>query len=227
VGGRDYLDSPFNRATQARRQPGSAFKPFVYVAALEQGMTPDDTVTDGPISIGDWRPRNFDGRHLGNISLREAVAQSINTVAVQPYGVLEIRDTQNNLLYRRTSGGAYAHMLPAGILADLNDLLSAVIEQGTGRAARIGRPAAGKTGTTSDYHDAWFVGYTPDLIATVWVGNDDNSPMKKVTGSGLPAQAWRAFMMDALKGKPVRALPEPPARSEERRVGEGCMSRGG
>ncbi len=269
VGGRDYLDSPFNRATQAHRQPGSAFKPFIYVAALEQGMTPDDTVTDGPISIGDWRPRNFDGRYLGNISLREAVAKSINTVAVQvaekvgrdqvievarllgitsdlkphpslalgvfevgvleltaayaafanggyavqPYGVLEIRDTQNNVLFRRQSGGAYAHMLPAGILGDVNDLLSAVIEQGTGRAARIGRPAAGKTGTTSDYRDAWFVGYTPDLIAAVWVGNDDNSPMKKVTGGGLPAQIWRGFMSDAMKGRPAKALPEPPQRS--------------
>ena len=266
VGGRDYLDSPFNRTTQARRQPGSAFKPFIYVAALEKGMTPDDTVTDGPISIGDWRPRNFDGRYLGNISMREAVAKSINTVAVQvaekvgrdqvievarllgitsnlkphpslalgvfevgvleltaayaafanggyavqPYGVLEIRDTQNNVLFRRTSGGAYAHMIGAEILGNVNDLLSAVIEQGTGRAARIGRPAAGKTGTTSDYHDAWFVGYTPDLIATVWVGNDDNSPMKKVSGSGLPAQIWRSFMGDAMKGKPVKALPEPP-----------------
>src|SRR5690606_31820263 len=178
-GGRDYLDSPFNRTTQARRQPGSAFKPFVYVAALEQGMTPDDTVTDGPISIGDWRPRNFDGRHLDNISLRDAVAKSINTVAVQvaekvgrdkvievarllgitstlkphpslalgvfevgvleltaayaafanggyavqPYGVLEVRDTQNNLLYRRSSGGAYAHMLPPEILGDMNGML--------------------------------------------------------------------------------------------------------
>lgn len=268
VGGRDYLDSPFNRATQARRQPGSAFKPFVYIAALESGMTPDDTVVDGPISVGDWRPRNFDGQFAGAMSLRDSLARSINTIAVQlserlgrdkvievarllgitsnlkphpslalgafevgvleltaayaafanggyavqPYGVLEIRDTHNNLLFRRKSGGAYAHMLPPEILGDMNGMLSAVMEQGTGRAARIGRPAAGKTGTTSDYRDAWFVGYTPDLIASVWVGNDDNSAMKKVTGSGVPAQAWRAFMMDALKGKPVRALPEPPAR---------------
>src|SRR5690606_26814761 len=249
-------------------QPGSAFKPFVYIAALESGMTPDDTVVDGPISVGDWRPRNFDGQFAGAMSLRDSLARSINTIAVQlserlgrdkvievarllgitsnlkphpslalgafevgvleltaayaafanggyavqPYGVLEIRDTHNTLLFRRKSGGAYAHMLPPEILGDMNGRLSAVMEQGTGRAARIGRPAAGKTGTTSDYRDAWFVGYTPDLIASVWVGNDDNSAMKKVTGSGVPAQAWRAFMMDALKGKPVRALPEPPAR---------------
>src|SRR3546814_4499009 len=116
------------------------------------------------------------------------------------------RSTRTDTLFPYTT-------LFRSILADLNDLLSAVIEQGTGRAARIGRPAAGKTGTTSDYHDAWFVGYTPDLIATVWVGNDDNSPMKKVTGSGLPAQIWRGFMSDALKGRPVKALPEPPPRT--------------
>lgn len=268
VGGRDYLDSPFNRSTQARRQPGSAFKPFVYLAALENGITPNDQFFDGPISIGQWRPRNYDGQYIGNVTLRDAVARSINTVAVQiaerigrdkvievarllgitsdlkphpslalgafevgvleltaayaafanggyaiqPYGVLEIRDLHGNVLYRRTNGGAYAHMIPADILGDLNELLRAPIDSGTGRAARIGRPAAGKTGTTSDYRDAWFVGYTPDLVAAVWVGNDDNHPTKKVTGSGLPAQIWRNFMSDALKGVAVRDLPAPPRR---------------
>jgi penicillin-binding protein 1A len=269
VGGRDYLDSPFNRATQARRQPGSAFKPFVYLAALENGVTPDDTFVDGPISVSNWQPRNYDGRYAGTVTVRDAIARSINTVAVQvservgrekvievarllgitsnlkphpslalgsfevgvleltaayaafanggyavqPYGILEIRDTQNRVLYRRTQGGAYAHMIPSNTLGDLNDLLRAVMERGTGRAAQIGRPAAGKTGTTSDYRDAWFVGYTPDLITAVWVGNDDNSEMKKVSGSGLPAQIWRSFMSAALKGQPVRGLPEPPDRS--------------
>ncbi|WP_341896762.1 penicillin-binding transpeptidase domain-containing protein, partial [Ferrovibrio terrae] len=133
--------------------------------------------------------------------------------AVQPYGVIEIRDNQNTVLFRRDTGGAYAHMINGEVLGDLNDLLRGVVERGTGRAAQIGRPVAGKTGTTSDYRDAWFIGYTPDLISAVWVGNDDNSPTKKVTGSGLPAQIWKSFMADALKGRPVSELPQPPSRS--------------
>jgi penicillin-binding protein 1A len=268
VGGRDYLDSPYNRATQARRQPGSAFKPIVYLTALQNGFTPDDQVFDGPISVGNWKPHNYDGKYAGNITLRDAVARSANTVAVQvdekvgrdkvietarrlgitsdlkpepslalgsfevgvleltaayaafanggyavqPYGVLAIRDGQNHLLYRRTESGAYAHMIASDTLGDLNDMLHSVIEYGTGRAAQIGRPAAGKTGTTSDYRDAWFIGYTPDLIAGIWVGNDDNSPTRKVTGGGLPAQIWHSFMLRALKGVPPHALPEPPQR---------------
>lgn len=266
IGGRDYLESSFNRATQARRQPGSAFKPFVYLTALANGVSPDDEFVDGPISIGNWRPRNFDGKHRGTMTMRDAVAQSINSIAVQvseqvgrekvietarllgitsdlkphpslalgsfevgmleltaayaafanggyavqPYGVLEISDQRGNLLYRRTGGGETAHMIGAENLGNLNDMLGAATETGTGRAARIGRPSAGKTGTTSDYRDAWYVGYTPDLVTAVWVGNDDNSPMNKVTGSGLPAQIWRSFMGQALKGVPVSALPEPP-----------------
>lgn len=269
VGGRDYLDSAFNRATQARRQPGSAFKPLVFMTALEQGIRPDDTFVDGPVDIGGWKPRNYDGQYHGAMTLRDAVARSINTIAVQvdekvgrdkvietarrlgitsdlkphpslalgafevgvleltaayaafanggyavqPYGVIEIRDNQNTVLFRRDTGGAYAHMINGEVLGDLNDLLRGVVERGTGRAAQIGRPVAGKTGTTSDYRDAWFIGYTPDLISAVWVGNDDNSPTKKVTGSGLPAQIWKSFMADALKGRPVSELPQPPSRS--------------
>jgi penicillin-binding protein 1A len=269
VGGRDYLDSAFNRATQARRQPGSAFKPLVFMTALEQGIRPDDAFVDGPVDIGGWKPRNYDGQYHGAMTLRDAVARSINTIAVQvdekvgrdkvietarrlgitsdlkphpslalgafevgvleltaayaafanggyavqPYGVIEIRDNQNTVLFRRDTGGAYAHMINGEVLGDLNDLLRGVVERGTGRAAQIGRPVAGKTGTTSDYRDAWFIGYTPDLISAVWVGNDDNSPTKKVTGSGLPAQIWKSFMADALKGRPVSELPQPPSRS--------------
>lgn len=269
VGGRDYIDSPFNRATQARRQPGSAFKPLVFLTALEQGIRPDDQFVDGPIDIGGWKPRNYDGQYHGAMTMREAVARSINTVAVQvdervgrdkvietarrlgitsdlkphpslalgafevgvleltsayaafanggyavqPYGVLEIRDGQNVQLFKRDTGGAYAHMIGGDALGDLNDLLRGVIERGSGRAAAIGRPAAGKTGTTSDYRDAWFVGYTPDLVAAVWVGNDDNSPTKKVSGAGLPSLIWRSFMSDAMKGRPVSDLPQPPSRS--------------
>lgn len=266
VGGRDYLDSSFNRATQARRQPGSAFKPIVFLTALEQGIRPDDQFVDGPIEVSGWKPRNYDGQYHGAMTLREAAARSINTIAVQidervgrekvietarrlgitsdlkphpslalgafevgvleltaayaafvnggyavqPYGVIEIRDAQNNVLFRRQDGGAYAHMIGGEALGDLNDLLRGVVETGTGRAARIGRPAAGKTGTTSDYRDAWFIGYTPDLVTSVWVGNDDNSPTKKVSGSGLPSQIWRGFMTDALKGRPVSDLPQAP-----------------
>lgn len=266
VGGRDYVDSSFNRATQARRQPGSAFKPIVFLTALEQGIRPDDQFVDGPIEISGWKPRNYDGQYHGAMTLREAAARSINTIAVQvdekvgrdkvietarrlgitsdlkphpslalgafevgvleltaayaafvnggyavqPYGVIEIRDAQNNVLYRRQNGGAYAHMIGGEALGDLNDLLRGVVETGTGRAARIGRPAAGKTGTTSDYRDAWFVGYTPDLVTSVWVGNDDNSPTKKVSGAGLPAQIWKGFMTDALKGRPASELPQAP-----------------
>jgi len=266
VGGRDYLDSAFNRATQARRQPGSAFKPVVFLAALEAGMPPETEFVDGPISIGDWRPRNYDGKFHGPMSFREAAANSINTVAVQiserigrqkvidtarrlgivsdlkphpsialgafemglleltnaytafanggytvqAYGVLEVRDAAGNVLFKRNGQSVMAQMIDPGPLAELNELLQGVVENGTGRAARIGRPVAGKTGTTSDYRDAWFIGYTPDLIAGVWVGNDDNTPMNKVSGGGLPAQIWRGFMADALKGKPAQALPERP-----------------
>jgi penicillin-binding protein 1A len=269
VGGRDYIDSPYNRATQARRQPGSAFKPLVFLTALEQGIRPDDQFVDGPIEVAGWKPRNYDGQYHGSMTLRDAVARSVNTVAVQvdervgrdrvietarrlgitsdlkphpslalgafevgvleltaaytafanggyavqPYGVLEVRDSRNAVLFRRETGGAYAHMIGADALGDLNDLLRGVVERGTGRAAGIGRPVAGKTGTTSDYRDAWFVGYTPDLVASVWVGNDDNTPTKKVTGSGLPSLIWRAFMSDAMKGRPVSDLPQPPSRS--------------
>lgn len=269
VGGRDYIDSPFNRATQARRQPGSAFKSLVFLTALEQGIRPDDQFVDQPVEVAGWKPRNYDGQYHGAMTLRDAVARSVNTIAVQvdekvgrdrvietarrlgitsdlkphpslalgsfevgvleltaaytafanggyavqPYGVLEVRNAQNVSLFRRNTGGAYAHMIGGDVLGDLNDLLRGVVERGTGRAAQIGRPVAGKTGTTSDYRDAWFVGYTPDLVASVWVGNDDNSPTKKVSGAGLPSQIWRSFMADAMKGRPVSDLPQPPSRS--------------
>lgn len=267
VGGRDYLDSAFNRATQARRQPGSAFKPILFLTALENNIHPDDSFVDGPITVDNWTPRNYDGKYQGMTSFRDAAARSTNTVAVQlservgrqrvidtarrlgivsdlkphpslalgafetglleltnayaafanggytvlAYGILEIRDTQGNVLFRRDGQSVMAHMIDAEPLAELNELLQGVIDNGTGRAARIGRPAAGKTGTTSDYRDAWFIGYTPDIIAGVWVGNDNNSPMNKVSGGGMPAQIWRAFMQEAVKGSEARPLPQRPA----------------
>ncbi len=267
VGGREYLESSFNRATQARRQPGSAFKPILFLTALEQGIRPEDQFIDGPISIDSWSPRNFDGKYAGPLSFAEAAARSTNTVAVQlaervgrqrvidtarrlgivsdlkphpslalgafetglleltnayaafanggytvlAYGVLEVRDGRGNILFRRDGQSVMAHMIDPEPLGELNELLQGVVERGTGRAARIGRPAAGKTGTTSDYRDAWFIGYTPDIIAGVWVGNDNNAPMHKVSGGGMPAQIWRAFMQEAVKGSQPRALPERPA----------------
>jgi len=264
VGGRDYQESQFNRAAQGNRQPGSAFKLFVFLAGLEAGIAPSDVFDDAPVSVGRWQPGNFDGRYRGAITLREAAVQSINTVAVRvservgrerviaaarrlgistkippypslalgtaevslveltaaygalpaggrslmPHGIVEIRDTQGRVLYRRQGSGGGQAIAP-GVVAALNDMLGGVIAAGTGRAAAIGRPAAGKTGTTQDYRDAWFVGYTADLVAGVWVGNDDNAPMKGVTGGQLPARIWRDFMAVALAGTPPKALPLP------------------
>jgi penicillin-binding protein 1A len=262
VGGRDYRDSQFNRATQALRQPGSAFKPFVFLAALESGIGPDDRFDDAPLKIGAWAPRNFGDHFYGEVSLREAAARSLNSVAVRvserigrrqviraakrlgitsplandasialgtsevtpleltaayasfandgwgvlPYAIVEVRDSRNKVLYKR-SGSGTGRVIAERDVAEMNDLLHGVIAWGTGRAADIGRPAAGKTGTTQDYRDAWFVGYTPDLVTGVWVGNDDNTPMKTVTGGSLPAQIWRGFMSEALKGVAPRTLP--------------------
>lgn len=266
VGGRAYSSSQYNRVTQARRQPGSAFKPAVYLAGLESGLTPDSVFEDKPIRVGDWRPRNHDGRFRGRVSLRRALARSINTVAVQvadragvdrvrdaalrlgitsdiardlsialgssgvslleltaayatlaaggeaahPHGIHEIRDGDGRLLYRR-QGQAVRAVGPRHAAAMTSMLRSVLEEGGTGRAARLDRPAAGKTGTSQDYRDAWFVGYTPDLVAGLWFGNDNNAPMKRVTGGGLPAQQWAAFMQPAHAGLQPRAFP-PPSR---------------
>ncbi len=270
VGGRAYASSKFNRATQARRQPGSAFKPIVYLAGLESGLTPETRLVDKPIEIGGWRPRNFSRKHRGEVSLRQALAHSINTVAVQvgekaglervvetarrlglttdlkaepsltlgagevslieltaaygvfanggagvwPYGIEEIRDSRGRVLYRRAGSGPGRVVDPLYVAA-MNDMLSEVITSGTGRAAALSRPAAGKTGTSQNFRDAWFVGYSADLVAGVWMGNDDASPMRGVTGGGLPAKLWRDFMAAAHQGTPPRPLPGLPAVAEE------------
>ncbi|HVJ51956.1 MAG TPA: PBP1A family penicillin-binding protein [Aliidongia sp.] len=267
VGGRDYRNSQFNRVTQAQRQPGSAFKPFVYLAALEHGMQPTDRFMDGPFRVGDWQPHNYSNNYLGEVTMAEAVAESINTVAVQvgqragmrnvvavahrlgittdlspdpslalgtgevtlldltsaycafasggngawPYAIANIRDGRGKVLFSRQGGGPGRVIEPA-YAAEINEMLAGVIAHGTGKAAQIGRPEAGKTGTTSDFRDALFVGYTSDLVAGVWFGNDDDTPMNHVSGGTLPARAWRDFMLGALKGRPARPLPraEPP-----------------
>jgi penicillin-binding protein 1A len=264
VGGRDYGASQFNRATQALRPPGSSFKLFVYLAAMEAGMTPDQTMVDQPISIGSYRPNNYDDKFYGQVSLREAFARSLNSVALQlservgrarvidaarrlgitadltsgpsialgasgvsliemtgayaalankgngvwPYGIEQILDSTGNVLYKR-SGGGPGPVVGAHAAGEMIDMMQAVILWGTARAAALDRPAAGKTGTSGDYRDAWFIGFTGDLVAGVWVGNDDNAPMNKVTGGTLPTRIWHDFMAAAEAGKPPVPLQAP------------------
>jgi penicillin-binding protein 1A len=265
VGGRDYAESQFNRATQGLRQPGSAFKPFVYLAALEHGMSPEDRFEDRPIRIGNWTPHDYENHYRGEVTAAEALADSINTVAAQvleragidnviatahrlgitsdlghdaslalgtsdvtlldltgaycafasggraalPYGIVEIRDSAGHLLYRRQGDGG-ARVIDPAMAGELDQMLVGVITHGTGRAAQLDRPAAGKTGTTQDFRDAWFVGFTADLVTGVWFGNDDNAPMNHVAGGSLPAKTWHTFMVQATAGMPVRPLPTAP-----------------
>jgi len=260
IGGLDYNQSAFNRAVQARRQPGSSFKPFVYAAALEIGVLPTDTVTDGPVRFGTWSPRNYGGGYRGAVTVETALAQSINTVAVKlaqqvggtaisrlaarfgfsglptdpnlsvalgayevplielvsayqvfqnqgqglrPYMVDEIQTKAGERLYLHQT----ASPLPTYDLVHTRmmvRMLEKVVTRGTGARAAFGRPAAGKTGTSQNWRDAWFVGFTPDYVAGVWVGNDDNTPMDKVTGGVIPAEIWRRFMIRAHTNLPVR-----------------------
>jgi penicillin-binding protein 1A len=269
IGGKDYDESVFNRATQARRQPGSAFKPFVYLAAIENGISPWDVRDDGPVDIDGWTPTNFGGRSYGTVTLADALAHSINTITaglaqevgittvvdaahrcgivsqldpnaslalgtsevtpielttayatfatggvrVWPYYVTEVDDPSKNVLYRRTPPPE-ERVIASHVDRDLTTMLAGVITGGTGRAAALsGHQAAGKTGTTQDYHDAWFVGFTTDYIAGVWVGNDDSSPMKTVTGGSLPAAIWKDVMTAAEKGKPSKPLDMSPVQA--------------
>jgi 1A family penicillin-binding protein len=251
VGGRDYAASQFSRVTQARRQPGSLFKLFVYAAALEAGFQPDQVVQDRPVTIGDWSPGNAGGRFRGAVTLREAFVQSVNTVAVQlqeaagrpqvaavaqrlglsgdmalhpsmalgtgsatlaelvaaygsigygrrvePWLVQEVR-ARDRALYTRPTARETTPPVAAAVQQGLLDMMLAAVRDGTGRAARLDRPVAGKTGTTQDSRDAWFIGLTADAVVGVWVGNDDNSPMGDVSGGGLPAALWHDFMVEA------------------------------
>jgi penicillin-binding protein 1A len=235
VGGRDYSQSPYNRAVLARRQPGSAFKPFTWLAALEAGVRPDDTVLDAPIRIGNWSPANFERQYLGEVSVEEALAQSLNTAAVRlmmqaggpravarmaarlgiadklpndaslalgtgEVGLLELAAAYAGFCnggYRVTPYGAEALRTPPQPAIDPDPaammlrMLTAVVARGTGRAAAVrGHSVAGKTGTTQDYRDAWFIGCIDGEVIGVWLGNDDNRPMKSVQGGGLPARLF-------------------------------------
>jgi penicillin-binding protein 1A len=262
IGGRDYDSSTFNRATQAHRQPGSAFKPFVYLAAVENGISPWDVRTDGPVDINGWSPTNYGGRSYGTITLAQALAHSVNTITaglgqevgistvveaahrcgivselgdnpslvlgtsevtpmelttayatfasggvrVYPYLVTEVDDEGGHVLYQRKPP-ADNRVIASHVDRDVVRMMNGVMTDGTGRGAQIpGHEAAGKTGTTQDYRDAWFVGYTTDYVAGVWVGNDDSSPMRNVTGGTLPAEIWKGVMTFAEKDLPAKPL---------------------
>ena len=268
VGGVDYASSQFNRAVQARRQAGSAWKPFVYLAALEAGRTPETPVVDEPVTIRGWSPRNYTNTYLGPITLQTALGQSINTVAarladevgrdrvaaaarrlgittpintdpamalgtsgvaplelataydafsnggrrVYPFGIERLRDSQDRVIWRAPAP-ATPQVIGNPPLRDLNRMLRGVIASGTGtKAAIAGRDLAGKTGTTSDYRDAWFAGYTGGLATVVWLGRDDARPMQGITGGGAPAETWRSFMVAALPKGTATPIPAgPPA----------------
>ena len=270
IGGGSYADSQFNRAVDARRQAGSAFKPFVYLAAVEAGYTPQTPVVDQPITIGNWSPKNYSNTFSGNMTLAQAVAQSTNTVAayvadqvgrdsvaraarrlgiesriglepamalgavevsplemataydpfanggrrVEAYGVSRIRTPQGRVIYQRASGQS-GQAINNPSLYYMNQMLRGVMTSGTGRSAAIaGRDLAGKSGTTSDYKDAWFVGYTGGFVTAVWVGKDDNTAMRGVTGGSSPAAIWKGFMEAALPRLNAPAIPNGPPMPE-------------
>ncbi len=262
VGGRSYGASTFNRATDAVRQPGSAFKPFVYLAALEHGHTPDEIVNDAPVDINGWKPQNYEGRLHGEMPLIRAFAQSSNSVAaqltaevgpkvvartarrlgiaspmmevsslalgtsgvtvleltgayapfanggigVEPFGILRIRTKAGKVLYQRQAPGHDA-VMSANDNIQMTRLMMETLATGTGKAGRLSdRDSAGKTGTTQDFRDAWFVGYSADLVTGVWIGNDNNAPMVKATGGGLPARIFKNFLENAGQNLPPRPL---------------------
>ena len=266
VGGADYRASSYNRAVTALRQPGSAFKLFVYLAALENGISPSSRVVDAPLEINGWKPRNYSGRFRGDMSLREAFATSVNTVAVRvserlgrgrvidtarrlgitskmashpsialgaaevtlieltaayaavanggfgvwPHAIVEVGGNGDHGLYRRQGTGP-GRVLSATTSRQMTTLLQAVVTSGTGRAAQMDGFAAGKTGTSQDYRDAWFVGFSGDLVVGVWVGNDNATPMRGVTGGTLPARIWRQFMSAVLPASRPAPVPKPAA----------------
>jgi penicillin-binding protein 1A len=257
VGGKDYVSSIYDRATQAERQPGSAFKLFVYLSALESGMKPTDTIVDEPVTIDGWSPRNSERTNLGPVTLREAFSRSINTVsakigaqvgfstiadmarrfgittpistypamvlgssdvrliemtrafasianngvAVTPYGIRRVVTADGRLLYQRDSDEGRVLVAP-WVAAEMTDLLQSAVLSGTGRAAQIGRPVAGKTGTTTSNKDGWFIGFSSGLTTGVWMGRDDARPVPGLQGGTAPARAFHDFMTVAVANRP-------------------------
>ncbi len=262
VGGANYADSQFDRASEARRQPGSAFKPFVFLAALEQGRTPESIRNDAPIKIGKWTPENYNGKYYGRVTLTTALAKSLNSVAAQlttevgpaavveaawrmgiesdlkantsiALGTSEVTPLELTAAYVPFANGGYRpevhfvqrvttasgkvlyefrgdrmkRVISPGVVGMMNAMMTETLADGTARKAAFGWPAAGKTGTSQNSRDAWFVGYTANLTTGVWFGNDDGSPTNKITGGSLPAEAWHEFMLAAHEGVPVAKLP--------------------
>jgi penicillin-binding protein 1A len=263
VGGRNYAESQYNRAVTAKRQPGSAFKPFVYLTAIEAGLTPETIRQDAPLDVKGWKPENYSHQYFGAVTLTQALAMSLNTVAVRlglevgaknvvrtahrlgisskleanasialgtsevsltelvgayapfangglgvsPHVVTKIRTTEGKVLYERPADQLGQVIEPRNV-AMMNTMMQETLLSGTARKAEIpGWMAAGKTGTSQDFRDAWFIGYTANLVTGVWLGNDDNSPTRKATGGGLPVEVWTRFMKAAHQGVPVAALP--------------------
>jgi len=258
VGGKDYVSSIYNRATQAERQPGSAFKLFVYLTALESGMKPTDTIVDEPVTIDGWTPRNAERENLGPVSLREAFSRSINTVsakigaqvgfstiadmarrfgittqistypsmvlgssdvrliemtrafasienkgvALTPYGIRRVVTADGRMLYNHEADEQRVLVAP-WVAAEMTDLLQSAVLSGTGRAAQIGRPVAGKTGTTTSNKDGWFIGFSSGLTTGVWMGRDDAKPVGGLQGGTAPARAFHDFMSVAVANRPV------------------------
>ena len=261
VGGKDYVSSIYNRATQATRQPGSAFKLFVYLTALESGMKPTDTIVDEPVTIGGWTPRNSTRTNLGPVTLREAFSRSINTisakigsqlgfgtiadmarrfgistpistypsmvlgtsdvrlidmakafaavenkgVAVTPYAIRKVVTADGRLLYQH-EGGEERVLVAPWVAAEMTDLLQSAVLSGTGRAAQIGRPVAGKTGTTTSNKDGWFIGFSSGLTTGVWMGRDDARTVAGLQGGTAPARAFHDFMSVAVANRPVEGF---------------------
>ena len=258
IGGRDYVDSIYNRATQAQRQPGSAWKLFVYLAALESGMKPTDTIVDSPITIDGWTPRNSTRTYAGPVTLREAFARSINTISAKignqlgfstiadmarrfgiggtistypsmvlgssevrlidmtrafaavsnrgigtlPYAIRKVVTADGRLLYQHDQQEERVLVAPY-VAAQMTDLLQTAVLSGTGRAAQIGRPVAGKTGTTSSNKDGWFIGFSSGLTTGVWMGRDDAKPIAGLQGGTAPARAFSDFMRIAVARRPI------------------------
>ena len=258
VGGTDYISSNYNRAVNAVRQPGSAWKLFVYLAALEAGYTPNDRVVDEPVTIDGWSPRNSNGTYAGEIDVRTAFAYSKNTVAAQlgnevgfsavagiarrfgistpistvpsmvlgtndvrvidmtrafaavsakgravdPYGITKVQTVDGKVLYQREVKEG-PMLVPAYVSAGITDLLQSAVSTGTGRAANIGRPVAGKTGTTNSNKDGWFLGFSSGITTGVWMGRDDAKPVPGLQGGTAPARAFAAYMTAAVAGRPA------------------------
>jgi penicillin-binding protein 1A len=263
IGGRNHAESQFNRAVRAMRQPGSAFKPFIYLAAIENGFTPNSLIDDSPVALEGWHPVNFNGEYRGQITLRTALTHSSNMAAIQlmqavgearvveaanrlgvlsvrdvgptlalgtsettllemtaafavlanggyavvPEVVERIRDSDGRILFERSKGQGL-RVVSARAVSAMNDMMNAVVAGGTGRAASLDLyPAAGKTGTSQQFKDAWFIGYTAQWVGGVWMGNDNASPMRGVTGGSLPAEIWKELMLKAHEGRTPEPLP--------------------